>query len=434
MGDTEKSKLEALKNAGDRAGYYKQLEDWGYRYGSLARAVVTGELLSGRMANAFLAETAYANHGLRIDGAMANDIGMALMDADFRARFLDSQSSHHVQNGEDLGFKPVWDYHTKVFTDFGLDGQSWTASAPLEMAGKYPHLLKDPNGGYFQDSVQAQEFMWDLMLDAGDDGIPFWPSQPSNQIEQWMARVANATGDETARQWVLDLQAISRDEAAYVLGGDGSPYPPDGEPLSRDTSQYCFTAGTPIVTPEGTTVPIESLAVGDWVMAFDPAADGGRGGMAPRQVTQSHSHVAPEVLDFHGTHVTPGHRFLTGEGGFEEIVQILERDGTVVQADGTVVRARTNYPVGSTEDRIVVVGYADDTGETRHVSMRAGVPFGMKDGKVVTLLGFMAMQGYALNSDGQFVNIDGETALPLWDWDEPPPAAQFEAERPVSFA
>jgi hypothetical protein len=37
-----------------------------------------------------------------------------------------------------------------------------------------------------------------------------------------------------------------------------------------------------------------------------------------------------------------------------------------------------------------------------------------------------------LGADGLFINIDGETALPFWDWGVSP--GQFIAERPVSLS
>jgi hypothetical protein len=43
---------------GNRSGYYSTLEQAGFRYGSLAGGVVREDSLSGRLANAYMAETA----------------------------------------------------------------------------------------------------------------------------------------------------------------------------------------------------------------------------------------------------------------------------------------------------------------------------------------------------------------------------------------
>jgi hypothetical protein len=44
---------------GNRDAYYSYLEDRGYQYGGLAGGVVREDSLSGRIANAFMADTAY---------------------------------------------------------------------------------------------------------------------------------------------------------------------------------------------------------------------------------------------------------------------------------------------------------------------------------------------------------------------------------------
>lgn len=199
-----------------------------------------------------------------------------------------------------------------------------------------------------------------------------------------------------------------------------------------DDNRFCFSAGTQIDLGDRSRLPIESIEVGGGVAAFGGFGVLGKD-VVVRKVVQKSNYVAHDTIDFHGTVVTPGHVFLSGDNSFKKLADILEEDGTVVWEDGTVLRARTKYPVGSAEDRIISVGYDDpETGETVRVPMRAGVPFGMKDGAPVTLLAFMKMQGYELGSDGLFINIDGETAIPHWDWGVPPD--QFVAERPVSFA
>jgi hypothetical protein len=136
----------------------------------------------------------------------------------------------------------------------------------------------------------------------------------------------------------------------------------------------CFLAGTPILMADGTEKPIEAIKPGDRVMSFDAAKNKGRGGLVPGEVARTFRNVAKTVIDLHGLKVTPGHRFLTGEGTFETIAEILRRDGTIVTVDRGEVRARTNVKVGSPEDRPVQITYTHTDGRTYKVVARAGIP------------------------------------------------------------
>ena len=110
---------------------------------------------------------------------------------------------------------------------------------------------------------------------------------------------------------------------------------------------------------DGTHCAISEVRVGDRVMAFDPHADNGRGGLVPRAVTATHRSEVEHVLDVFGLGVTPGHMTLCGdgahEGRFRAIMDILLDDGAVVNADGSLRRLSTNAPVGSKDDHPVQV-------------------------------------------------------------------------------
>lgn len=123
--------------------------------------------------------------------------------------------------------------------------------------------------------------------------------------------------------------------------------------------QECFLPSTPIPLPDGRTVPISSVRESDEVLAFDPSAENGRGGLVPRRVTAVHRSEVDHVLDVFGLGVTPGHATLCGdgpnEGRFRPVMDILIDDGAVVNENGSLRRLSTNAPVGSDDDLPVQV-------------------------------------------------------------------------------
>jgi hypothetical protein len=113
----------------------------------------------------------------------------------------------------------------------------------------------------------------------------------------------------------------------------------------------CFPAITPILTPFGTT-PISTIQTGDTILAFDPSADLGRGGLVAKRVTKLYRNTTTEwiELDFGGARekltCTPGHHFLDEFGNFPTIAELLLRgskDGhykaRLVLEDGTLHEA-----------------------------------------------------------------------------------------------
>ncbi len=208
----------------------------------------------------------------------------------------------------------------------------------------------------------------------------------------------NPVSDEVAKEYVD--QGIEK----YTLG----------------RNDFCFAAGTPVEMADGTYKNIEDIKLGDRVAAFDGNADAGRGTKAGRRVTQLHRNENKSLINFHGVQVTPGHVFLTGDGEFKPVIEILEEDGTVVNADGVEVRARTGWPVGSTEDRAIPVGYPAGTdGDVTLCMMRAGTLYGGKNGRAYTIAQMMESRGYHLMADGRFVNVDGDIKTAYWEWGAP---------------
>jgi hypothetical protein len=97
----------------------------------------------------------------------------------------------------------------------------------------------------------------------------------------------------------------------------------------------CFVAGTLIDTPDGGRKPIEAIAPGDMVMAFDLAAEGGRGRLVPARIRRVFRNLTTELLVLSsGLVVTLGHLFLNERGSCQRIDEIIARGGRIVRADG----------------------------------------------------------------------------------------------------
>ncbi|CTQ34811.1 hypothetical protein [Jannaschia rubra] len=335
------STLSGFAASANRTGYYQYLDSIGvgYEYGQLALDVVTGDSRSGRLANLFLAETAQARYGVTLQPSDAQQISVALMRADLAAR----QAAFQGGDAGALDYAAIRDYHGQVFTSFGLGVDAWTATVPLRLAAQYPQLLVNPAGGVFTSGAAAEAHMWNLLLDAG--GVTFGLKNapqaflPNAQtaIHDWVAFVANATGDPTAIAWASEVTGYTIDELAYLMGNIGSPYPPD-------PGRFCFPAGTPVATSSG-SVSIEIIRPGDVVFSFDASADDGRGALVPARVVRLFSNETTEWLRLSWTEggaaceltVTPGHRFLDADGTFRRIDAILKDAAPrVVLENGTM--------------------------------------------------------------------------------------------------
>ena len=114
------------------------------------------------------------------------------------------------------------------------------------------------------------------------------------------------------------------------------------------TGAECFCSDTRVLSGDGSTVPIPDIAVGDFVMSFD-----GVGYLQRGTVTNVLINTTSEWIKLsNGTTVTPGHRYLKAEGGFEEIGKMLEAGGgecEVVLADGSVQKVTGERIVYSAE-------------------------------------------------------------------------------------
>ncbi|RED44694.1 hypothetical protein [Aestuariispira insulae] len=195
-------------------------------------------------------------------------------------------------------------------------------------------------------------------------------------------------------------------------------------PLKR-----CFAAGTMISLADGSYKPIEEIRIGDEVLAFDQDHQDSNSPLVARKVTKLFVSHDKLVINFHGVKVTPDHVTLCGEGPqegrFMPLIDIIRSDGTVVLQNGTSVRAATNFPVGSIEDRLVQVNYlTDPVKRTFHYGkIRAGTLLLRNDGSTVSVLDCIRAQGKELRLDG-LLQDQAEQTPPeplMWAGDLPKP-------------
>ena len=131
----------------------------------------------------------------------------------------------------------------------------------------------------------------------------------------------------------------------------GQPFPDVFDPNYR-----CFAAGTAIRMADQSEKCIEDIKVGDLVLAFDNSFENGRGQLVPCRVIQTFINHNQILIDFHGLKVTPGHVFLSNNGDFCKLQDIIRLDRSVVLEDGTVVSARTNLPISEQSHLFSAVG------------------------------------------------------------------------------
>lgn len=433
IGDNELEILRSYVSNKDRLGYYNKLDQWGYEYGKLAGAVVDSNFASGRLANSYLKYTANSAHGVNIGKIAESDIGIQLMELDFAER-SDTDASTRV--GVPLSNEIIQDYHETVFVEAGLDKYSWTATAPLEMAEKFPGYL-GVLGFTGSTPEEAREFMWNFLLEAGDDWIVrnILPSDTSD-LMFFMENVAVRGGDELARQWVENVGNIVLQNPAYILFNIGDAYDP----------KLCFGPEVPIDMwpldpdlkpgPDGIydqdevrakvwKKPIELIEVGDIVVSFDDNDN-----LVPGPVTRTFQNDAKILLDFHGTRVTPGHVYYRPDSKksykYETLIDVLRDDGVIKHQDGTLIRAATNVPVDSPRDGFVQavthMRKADGTVVQNDAGrIRLGTRFLVGTGKERKswAVADLIEAGGGVVGDDELIRVgDGEPMPFLWDFGE----------------
>lgn len=126
-------------------------------------------------------------------------------------------------------------------------------------------------------------------------------------------------------------------EASIALKSAGLA--PSEIPNAEDSIwAFCFSGETEISMADGSKKRIDEIVAGDEVLAFSEFDQGGKGELVPRKVVRLFHELTDTWLKLsNGVSVTPGHMFLTTDGTYEPISEILEkRGGEVVLEDGTV--------------------------------------------------------------------------------------------------
>ncbi|MEH6478463.1 MAG: hypothetical protein V7727_22410, partial [Sneathiella sp.] len=202
------------------------------------------------------------------------------------------------------------------------------------------------------------------------------------------------------------------------------------EEISYDTkipeeNLRCFAAGTLIDMADGTQKSIETIEIGDRVLAYEPDTELGRGELKSAKVSRTMVNQVDELIDFHGVKMTPGHATLCGDGPHQgrhiPIMDILMADGAIVERDGSLIRAATNLPVGSEGDQILQVLFITNTAQKIYDrgQMRAGTLQINEDGSEYRVIDSLKRERYQIHSDG-LISQGDEKPHPLYYFGVPP--------------
>jgi hypothetical protein len=117
------------------------------------------------------------------------------------------------------------------------------------------------------------------------------------------------------------------------------------------TAMRCFTGETSVMMSDGQSKAIKNIKVGDVVMSFDPAADGGRGALVPKRVKRLFRNTTTEWIKLTWLEngeakelvATPGHHMLDKTGAFMRLdLMVQNGKAEIVLASGEVVEPKPN--------------------------------------------------------------------------------------------
>ncbi len=194
----------------------------------------------------------------------------------------------------------------------------------------------------------------------------------------------------------------------------------------RILESECFLPGTPVALPDGSEVPIETVAVDDYVQSYDRAT----GELTPGRVTRVFERTATHILDLHGLMITPGHVTQCGAvpgetnpfaGQHIPIMDILRLDGALVRGDGTLIRAATGCEVGSEGDRMIWAITGERKDGAMAVAQKGQISLGTRhvlpDGCEVSVHRLILEAGWQVSAAGTLVReLDDRTGT-VFHWE-----------------
>ncbi|WP_189492253.1 hypothetical protein [Limoniibacter endophyticus] len=232
---------------------------------------------------------------------------------------------------------------------------SVVAKATLETVAKHGVSIEQVltgMGAQTSDSLKAEIINRVLdYLDGSGNGLAGNP----NIIDGYKARVS-PDGSVTWYKHDKSLNQVDLEDTGKIAElnerrdiriekGINHKWQNDNPPTVNDLEAHirCFPAGTLISMADGSRKPIEQIAVGDEVLAFD-----GFGALQPRKVTKPFNNVTDEWLELRFADdlnrepliATPGHVFFTSEGEFKQLHELVDADGKaqIVLEDGSLTR------------------------------------------------------------------------------------------------
>lgn len=107
---------------------------------------------------------------------------------------------------------------------------------------------------------------------------------------------------------------------------------------------HCFGRGTLILMADGTEKPIERVEIGDYVYSFDPD-NNIESPLVPKKVINVFSRAVQTLFIFGDVVTTPGHFYLSPEGGFKKISDIFNSERTSIVSRSGAVHELDHYSV-----------------------------------------------------------------------------------------
>ncbi|WP_422368596.1 Ig-like domain-containing protein [Pelagibius sp.] len=164
-----------------------------------------------------------------------------------------------------------------------------------------------------------------------------------------------------------------------------------------ETSPNCFVSGTLILRADGTSAPIESIEVGDEVMAFEEL-----GPLEPCKVIDVLQRENSQVVEISGLKCTPKHRFLTADGEFKA-VEDLNADTLLVDQNG---RSRAAGPIKEVDGLHTVYNF---TVERLHTYVAGGLRVhNIKVAPIILDLDGDGVELVGLDETSAFFDITGD--------------------------